>query len=205
MSVQDENQRLAEGTRPLSTAGLIRTYLGALAYIAIVILLLAPIAMRSYGYPDNIYAYLPELILFVVGTTSAIMGINLIRSAGLAAIAPNVVINPKEWSELSSSIKEGKEDAVTQYIRLTSLTGLTGLFTKLGLTGLPLATIFLTMFFSLLYLKDEQYLDLAKLTLGAFIGSFVQKQISAPQAGGTVQLPTGEKLTVSSPPSYPPA
>jgi hypothetical protein len=168
-------------------------------------LLLAPVVLK-FPFGENIYDYLPELILFVVGTTSTIMGINLIRAAGLSAIAPNVVINPKEWSELSASIKEGKEDAVTQYIRLTSLTGLTGLFTKLGLTGLPLATIFLTMFFSLLYLKDDKYLDLAKLTLGAFIGSFVQKQISAPQAGGTVQLPTGEKLTVS-PPSrdFPPA
>src|ERR1700733_9698019 len=129
MPDQDDSHKFTEGTKPLSLAGLMLTYLGALAYIAIVILLLAPLIGHYEGELYNIYSYLPELILFVVGTTSAIMGINLVRAAGLAATAPNAVINPKEWSELSSAIKEGKEDAVTQYIRLTSLTGLTGLFT----------------------------------------------------------------------------
>ena len=36
-------------------------------------------------------------------------------------------------------------------------------------------------------------MDLAKLTLGAFIGSFVQKQVGT---GGVVELPSGEKLQV---------
>jgi hypothetical protein len=42
-------------------------------------------------------------------------------------------------------------------------------------------------------------MDLAKLTLGAFIGSFVQKQVGERQAaGGVVELPSGEKLKVQS-------
>ena len=49
----------------------------------------------------------------------------------------------------------------------------------LGLTGLPLATIGLTIFFALMYAYscDNPFMDLAKLTLGAFIGCFVQKQV----------------------------
>jgi hypothetical protein len=54
----------------------------------------------------------------------------------------------------------------------------TGSFTQLGLTGLPLATIGLTLFFSFLALvHPDGFLDLTKLTLGAFIGSFVQRQV----------------------------
>jgi hypothetical protein len=82
---------------------------------------------------------------------------------------------------------------------LRSLTDFTGTFTKLGLTGLPLATIGLTIFFALLFMysTEKDYMDLAKLTLGAFIGSFVQKQVGERQAtGGVVELPSGEKLQV---------
>ena len=71
----------------------------------------------------------------------------------------------------------------------------------LGLTGLPLATIGLTIFFALMYAYGglEPFMDLAKLTLGAFIGSFVQKQVGERQAtGGVVELPSGEKLKVQS-------
>jgi hypothetical protein len=51
---------------------------------------------------------------------------------------------------LAPQVKDGKEEPVTQYIRLRSLTGFTGTFTMLGLTGLPLATIGLTILFSLM-------------------------------------------------------
>ena len=105
---------------------------------------------------------------------------------------------------LGPEVKAAHEDAITQYVRLRSLTGFTGVFTKLGLQGLPLATIGLTIFFSLMYFEDKTFIDLAKLTLGAFIGSFVQKSVGERQgSGGTVQLPTGEKLPVksSSPPT----
>jgi hypothetical protein len=54
--------------------------------------------------------------------------------------------------------------------------GATGTFTKIGLTGLPLATILLTIFLGVAGLVNAQFFDLAKLTLGAFLGSFVQRQ-----------------------------
>jgi hypothetical protein len=129
----------------------------------------------------------------------ALLGVSLLRSVGLAAVVPGPVINPGEWELLAPEVKDGKDEAVSQYIRLRSLTGFTGTFTKLGLTGLPLATIGLTIFFALMYSysTDPAYMDLAKLTLGAFIGSFVQKQVGERQAtGGVVELPSGEKLKV---------
>jgi hypothetical protein len=60
---------------------------------------------------------------------------------------------------------------------------MSGNFTKLGITGLPLTTVLLTLIFSLISLmpiptqRGDNFLDLAKLTLGAFIGSFVQRQV----------------------------
>jgi hypothetical protein len=79
---------------------------------------------------------------------------------------------------LAPLVTDGKTESIDQYVRLSSLAKFTGTFTQLGLTGLPLATIALTLFFSLLALvKPDDFLDLAKLTLGAFIGSFVQRQV----------------------------
>lgn len=73
--------------------------------------------------------------------------------------------------------------------RLSSLGGATGTATKLGLTGLPLATVGLTIFFSVVALFDSRadggFMDLAKLTLGAFIGSFVQRAVSTQAAGAS--------------------
>jgi hypothetical protein len=82
------------------------------------------------------------------------------------------------------------QTGIDNYIRLSSLTGIIGAFTKLGLSGLPLATIALTITFALMALitlrsdaTSKAMLDLCKLTLGAFIGSYVQKQTSVASAG----------------------
>jgi hypothetical protein len=78
---------------------------------------------------------------------------------------------------LQPLIEPANEKAIDQYVRLSSLTGATGLATKLGLTGLPLITVALTLIFSALeiYKPNGGFMDLTKLTLGAFIGSFVQR------------------------------
>jgi hypothetical protein len=48
-----------------------------------------------------------------------------------------------------------------------------------------------------MYSTEKDFMDLAKLTLGAFIGCFVQKQVGERQAtGGVGELPSGEKLQV---------
>jgi hypothetical protein len=121
---------------------------------------------------------------------------------GVVSIAPGPAINPNEWLDLKEKVLAGDELAITQYVHLRSLTGFTGAFTKLGLQGLPLATIGLTIFFALMYLRDPQYLELAKLTLGAFIGSFVQKQVGERQSGaGVVKLPSGEQIRIGGGPT----
>lgn len=80
---------------------------------------------------------------------------------------------------LEALIKSSNVEGINQYVRLTSLTGRAGVATQIGLTGLPLATIMLTIFFSLFAAYGSNgFLDLVKLTLGAFIGSFVQKASS---------------------------
>jgi hypothetical protein len=46
-----------------------------------------------------------------------------------------------------------------------------------------LATVGLTLFFSIIAIfHAEAFMDLAKLTLGAFIGSFVQRNVSGERA-----------------------
>lgn len=179
------------GLNSISVAGLLFIYSSVVIFGAVVYLLIKEPNRTSL---EQMYS---ELLLSVIAAFVAFLGVGLVRVAGLASSVPNSVINPTEWEILKDEVKSGKEDAITQYIRLSSLSGLTGGFTKLGLQGLPLATIGITLFFCLLSLKDEKFLELAKLTLGAFIGSFVQKQVGANQGGGTVQLPSGEKVKVT--------
>ena len=185
------------GSKSISVAGLIFIYISACLFVATGLLLYQVTSQIKVDF----YVYVPAIIMTGIAVFCAILGVGLVRAAGLSASAPTAVINPVEWSVISDEVKGGNEEAITQYIRLTSLTGFTGAFTKLGLQGLPLATIGLTLFFSLLYLKDAQYMDLAKLTLGAFIGSFVQKQVG--NSGGTVKLPSGEKIKVTTDSSSP--
>jgi len=182
---------------------------GGLVFLALAGAAFGVTMYRLWATGPNFGPYLsffyPEMILCAIGVFSATLGVSLLRSAGAASIPPpGPIINPNEWKTLEPEVLKGSEDVVTQYVRLRSLTGFTGVFTKLGLQGLPLATIGLTIFFSLMFLRKQEYLDLAKLTLGAFIGSFVQKQVGERQAsGGTVQLPSGEKLSVKPNPSTP--
>jgi hypothetical protein len=80
---------------------------------------------------------------------------------------------------LSAALREGNEKVIKvirAYILLRSLGGIPGTFTKMGLTGLPLATLALTIFLVVVGLYNDKLLDLAQLSLGAFIGSYVQKR-----------------------------
>jgi hypothetical protein len=104
--------------------------------------------------------------------------------------APDV-IPEKDRELLVSIIKDNGKDGLETYIKLSSLYGFTGNITKLGLSGLPLVTVALTVFFTglaaLLWGLSSpsqpeivaNMMDLSKLTLGAFIGSFVQRNVSA--------------------------
>ena len=124
--------------------------------------------------------YMPHLLLFVTTIVSGFIGYKLVVAAGAS---PENPIPPSNYALLAPLIKEGKAESIDQYVRLSALSGFTGAFTKLGLTGLPLTTVALTLLFAtaaLLPLDTESqknFFDLTKLTLGAFIGSFVQRQV----------------------------
>jgi hypothetical protein len=101
--------------------------------------------------------------------------IRLLRAAG---VTTKEVLPQRDYAILSVAVQSGDDRAISEYIRLSSLTRVTGTFTHIGLTGLPLATIFLTIVLSLLGVFVPGFFDLAQLTLGGFIGSYVQKQRS---------------------------
>jgi hypothetical protein len=132
--------------------------------------------------------YLPKLaaplLLLIAALVSSGIGYSLFRSAGTTT---RQTIPSQDAELLYKLLLDGKEDAIDLYVRLSSLTGLTGTFTQIGLAGLPLATIALTVFFALLSLNGNQQLfDLAKLTLGAFIGSYVQREVTERRIKGEV-------------------
>jgi hypothetical protein len=165
----------------ITFAGLIMIYTSLAAFGTA-----AYFVYKSAGGHD-LTNYVPGGFASGIGVFSALLGVKLVRAGGLSPSDPLPVVNPVEWKILAAAITDNKDDPVGQYIRLSSLTGATGLFTKLGLSGLPLATIGLTIFFAVISLfadKGLHFYELTQLTLGAFIGSFVQKQVGAIRDGG---------------------
>jgi hypothetical protein len=127
----------------------------------------------------------PNIILIITGFISAMIGRALLN----AGQRSNYSSLPEgDLVMLKDAIILGKSDPIDQYIRIRALSGFAGGFTKIGLTGLPLVTIGVTMIFTalaLLFVEHERVFnslfDLAKLTLGAFIGSYVQRQVERRQ------------------------
>lgn len=131
--------------------------------------------------------YFPHILLFIVTLASGYIGYRLIVASGAN---PENPIPPSAYNLLAPLIQEGKSESIDQYVRLSALSGFTGTFTKLGLTGLPLTTVALTLIFAALALfagdpdSQKSLFDLTKLTLGAFIGSFVQRQVEQRRTPG---------------------
>ena len=131
--------------------------------------------------------YFPHLLLFITTVVSGYIGYKLVLASGAS---PENPIPPSNYALLAPLIQEGKSELIDQYVRLSALSGLTGTFTKLGLTGLPLTTVALTLIFAVLALLpvgpegQKSFFDLTKLTLGAFIGSFVQRQVEQRRTPG---------------------
>lgn len=171
------------GQRIFLYSGLLFLF-GALALFgvtAFIVLKFAPSyidAGFSATTPERIYsliigAFVPLLFVGIAAGVCVFVGIKLLSAAGAVSTQ---VIPPKEYDLLAPAIRDGNEKAITEYIRLSSLSGMTGTFTKIGLNGLPLATIALTIILAILGIFNPQFFDLAQLTLGAFLGSYVQKR-----------------------------
>jgi hypothetical protein len=120
--------------------------------------------------------------LVLIALFAASLGRRLLTTVQLAQAR---TIPSDDLELIRQAVMDGKSEPIDQYVRLRSLSGIAGNFTKIGLTGLPLTTVFLTLVFSLIALlpiaQAKDFLDLAKLTLGAFIGSFVQRQVEQRQ------------------------
>jgi len=114
-----------------------------------------------------------EILLVLSSFLLGSFGLRLLYGANREA---HSAIPEEDRTLLEPLIRDAKKEAVDQYVVLSSLRGFTGTFQKIGFSGLPLATVTLTIVFSLLsFSGEDSFIDLTKLTLGAFIGSFVQK------------------------------
>jgi hypothetical protein len=173
------------------------------SFVALLLLIFAPALIGLLtGRPSNLHfdfgsettpmillvaMYLPHALLFATTVASGYVGYKLVVASGAS---PENPIPPSNYSLLAPLIQEGKTESIDQYVRLCSLSGFTGTFTKLGLTGLPLTTVALTLIFAALALlptdpeSQKSFFDLTKLTLGAFIGSFVQRQVEQRRTPG---------------------
>lgn len=140
---------------------------------------------------------LPFLTFLLIGVIMALLGKRLLTSAQTAYTR---TIPKDDLPLVENAVREGKPEPIDQYVRLRSLSGWAGNFTKLGITGLPLTTVFLTLVFSAVSLlpisSASNFLDLAKLTLGAFIGSFVQRQVEQRQQQQQEKSGTAQSLPV---------
>ena len=102
------------------------------------------VAVGTYSYvlhrnPENLAPFEYALIAgaMFIALSSLFFGTRVILG-GLSS--PNVVLPPQDRKLLEDLIRDGNEKGIDQYVRLSSLSGTTGAATKLGLTGLPLAT-----------------------------------------------------------------
>jgi hypothetical protein len=123
-------------------------------------------------------AFAAPTLLLLVAVISSVTGYLLLRAAGAAT---KEVIPEEDRPLLEKMLLQSPERGIEQYIRLSSLSGVSGFFTKIGLSGLPLATIALTLIFTVLSIWDDSFSELAKLTLGVFLGSYVQRHAEMQQ------------------------
>ena len=168
--------------RYLSVGGYLFLSIGAIMFILMVYFIMTD--QEVIKIPESssnievfkwiVAEYGSAILILAAAFFSSVFGKSMLRAAGIGSVE---IIPRKDMELLSPLIQNSDEKAITQYVRLSSLGGFTGTFTKLGFTGLPLATSILTLIFSLFSFFNPVFLDLAKLTLGAFIGSFVQRQV----------------------------
>jgi hypothetical protein len=179
--------QLGYGDRVLAVSGYLLVGVSVLSFSVIVIakLLEATFPERYGRYLERYDSWLAivqaeasTITLILIGALAATLGRRLLVHVRLADTR---TIPYDDLPLVRQAVIDGKPEPIDQYVRLRSLSGMSGNFTKLGITGLPLTTVLLTLIFSFIALmpvpQGKDFLDLAKLTLGAFIGSFVQRQV----------------------------
>lgn len=177
-------------TGALTFGGLVLMYVSGAALIALILISYyrrdispANLDFSQKAVVINFYftAYSAQLLLLLTALLAAGIGYGLLRAAGTAT---KDTIPVKDYELIKEMLLTNNQQGIADYVKLSSLSGMVGAFTKLGLPGLPLATIALTLFFAIVAMITQgseispSLFDLAKLTLGAFIGSYVQKSSS---------------------------
>lgn len=151
--------------------------------------------IRAETWFDLVQREASTISLLIIAMVAALLGKGLLTSSRLADAR---TIPYEDLPLIRQAVIEGKTEPIDQYVRLRALSGMSGNFTKLGVTGLPLTTVFLTLVFAFISLLPIQgssvsaFLDLAKLTLGAFIGSFVQGRVEQ-RRQSDAQSPQGSR------------
>ena len=209
-------------TGALTFSGLVLMYVSAAALFILVLYTyirrdLVPPNIDFNSQPAVINYYLSvysgQILMLLTALLSASIGYGLLRAAGTAT---KDTIPPKDYELIKQMLLTNNQEGINNYVKLSSLSGWIGAFTKLGLPGLPLATIALTLFFAILAIAMQNtqistsLFDLAKLTLGAFIGSYVQRSssevqrlvIEAQKSAADAQKPTAD--TTGQPQQKPP-
>jgi hypothetical protein len=173
----------------MQAAGLFFTFAAVIAFVYAISSLiyragakaaLSPASQQFNVWQDLVLPNFSLIGLVVIGIVSALLALRLFSKATELI---SQVVRPAEAPFLWPLISGANREAINEYIRLASLTGFSGTFTKLGFTGLPLVTVALTLILLVMTLlvKDQTLstgiFDLVKLTLGAFLGSFVQRNI----------------------------
>ncbi len=153
---------------------------------------------RELSWTYVVQVFIVPIFLTVIAGSSALLGLSMLQISGRSS---RRVIHPDDYKLLSHMLISGNHAGIDDWVRLSSLTGVIGAFTKVGLYGLPLATIALTIAFAVLAALtlhwadvSKAMFDLSKLTLGAFIGSYVQRQ--APDARAARTPKPGDKNSV---------
>ncbi|MEA2882983.1 MAG: hypothetical protein QOH32_2239 [Bradyrhizobium sp.] len=194
-------QRIFAGTDTQSivqAGGLIFVGVSAIAFIYAVVTIIRSTAVRrvdpgEYFWQSLISANIDLVAPIIIAVLSALIAIRLFSKAGSLT---SQVVRESDKEYLWPLITAANKDAINEYIRLASLSGFTGTFQYLGFTGLPLATVGLTLILLViaLWVDDDELrkgvFDMAKLTLGAFLGSFVQRNLETEKltsTGGTPQ------------------
>lgn len=136
-----------------------------------------------HNYSDRALAIF--LIVFF-----SLIGLQLLGAAGKTT--PRAIPS-EDRALLEPLVRDANKDAISQYVILSSLGGFTGTFQKIGFSGLPLATAILTLLFCFLSFVKPEFIEFAKLTLGAFIGSFVQRS-SDTERLAKANIQSNEKL-----------
>ena len=153
---------------------------GTIAYLKLQQSISGKLPPRAQSWLDLMQQETATISLLLIAVVAAMLGKSLLTSVHMADAR---TIPYEDLHLVRQAVIDGKSEPIDQYVRLRALSGISGNFTKLGVTGLPLTTVVLTLVFSAIAIFSLDrpiavaFLDLAKLTLGAFIGSFVQGRV----------------------------